>query len=151
MKFERYLHEQYYDALQIGSHTFEIFINPSKKEIKEVSNYSGRGYRFIIDFKQKKFYVWADVIFHEVVMDFMKEQGNKQIPDFQQYWYKGKMNDTIFTGSSDVYGYHSDHMYTLKKNGDLEKLLKLDMSWLSRYIDVDSLRSLFNEYQYNEQ
>ena len=82
MRLAQYLNEKWTASIDRGyGETIEIFLNPSKKEIKEVTAWSGFGYRFLIDFKNKEFYVWTDSLFHEPVMEFLKKEGDHRYVD----------------------------------------------------------------------
>jgi len=148
MRFEQYLNEKY-----IGTYheITEVFLNPSKRELKDAIAVTGYGYRFMVDFKKKEFYAWTDRIFHDHIMTWLRdEQGRNYLPDFHSYWYKGKENDFIFTGSYSTYDggtFESDHMYTVEKNGSLDALLAQDMTWLNKYIDSKKMKALFQDYR----
>jgi hypothetical protein len=154
MRLQRYLNEKYFDSLRDGG--IEVFVNPSKKEIKDAISVSGYGFRFLVDFKKKLVYVWSDKAFHEIVMDWMRKKGNKDIPNFDAYWYSGVEATRFFTGSVDKDGsVHSDHTYFLKnrnKDGQVfteykeedslaDIILAQDMGWLNKYLNINRLRS----------
>ena len=138
MRLEKYLNEKFFTGLQRYSETFEIFKNPSKKEIKEVSSHSGQGYRCLIDFKNQNFYVWSDVLFHEFAMTEIKKT-DQAIPTFQAYWYKGKGGGDILTGSSTGRSFYSDYIGIVEDAHTGRLYLKHDWNWLKKYIDIEEL------------
>lgn len=140
MRLERYLNERYMTAVKHNGDTFEIFKNPSKKELKEAFDFTGRGYRFLIDFRNKNYYVWPETMFHEYAMTEIKKT-DQAIPTFHAYWYKGKGSGWIFTGSYDGM-IQSDYTGVMDDNDTGEDYLKFDWSWLKKYLSTTALLSL---------
>lgn len=138
MRLEKYLNEKFFTGLNRSGNTYEIFKNPSRKEIKEASDFTGGGYRFLIDFKNKNFYVWPETLFHEFAMTEIKKT-DQGIPTFQAYWYKGKGGGDIFTGSSTGRSFYSDYIGIVEDNQTGEQYLKHDWNWLKKYINIDEL------------
>jgi hypothetical protein len=134
MRLSRYLNEKYVNTLSIkgfGAGDYEVFVNPTSKERKEVTVASDyRGYRYLLDFKQKKVYIVSSETFHEELMNRTPE-----LPNFNEFWHQGKHHDRIFTG--DFSGRHSsDALYApIYTNQELRELLKQDWNWAKRYID----------------
>jgi len=51
---------------------FPVFVNPTKKEMQEVAHKEYKHLRFIIDKKNKKFYVFTADALHYVVIEELK-------------------------------------------------------------------------------
>jgi len=71
MKLSQILQEEWKDSVQHRGKTYEIFINPSQKEINELSK-EHTGLRYIIDGSRKKVYVFGSNLLH---MDVTKQLG----------------------------------------------------------------------------
>jgi hypothetical protein len=84
--------EKWLLAYKNYDHTYEVFVNPSKKELAEIS--SGGNYRFIADGLKKNLYVFSVDSFHKRTWD---ENIRGQIND-QRYMYK---TPTLFGGAID--------------------------------------------------
>jgi hypothetical protein len=141
MKFKQFINEKYLTTFSNAGNNIEVFLNPSSKELRDIPSFPA--YRFLINFKTKEFYAWHVNTFHDNIMDFVSSKNLAKFPKFKEYWYGHKNNDYIFTGSVDPDGsVYSDHMYTLKKDGDNLKLLKHDFSWLKHFININKLKDL---------
>jgi hypothetical protein len=104
MKFENYLNEKFFNAFKEGSKTKEIFVNPSKKELREMfragSNYVSIG--FICDLIDDKIYYFLRAgIIHQSAFDHIKP-GKRLYKDSR--WLTGefqlrdgKMRDVNFS------------------------------------------------------
>jgi hypothetical protein len=143
MRLQSYLNEKFFDAMKHNGDIFEIFVNPSKKELKEVIAFSGHGYRFFIDFKKKNFYAWSDVLFHEPAMGKIKELDSS-IPTFHAYWYKFKGSGDYFTGSSTGREVYSDYIQTVEDMQTGQQYLDHDWSFLKRYLSPSEFQDLYN-------
>lgn len=144
MRLQKFLTEKYMTAVQHSGNTYEIFKNPSKKEIKEAYDFTGSGYRFLIDFKNKNFYVWAETMFHNYAMTEIKKT-DQGIPTFQAYWYKGKGGGDIFTGSSTGRSFYSDYIGTIEDAQTGKAYLKHDWNWLKKYINIEEIYEMIEE------
>ena len=56
MKLKEYLQEEYHSRVKLSNVSYEVFKNPSKKELIEMD--SSDGVRFIADISKEKLYVW---------------------------------------------------------------------------------------------
>ena len=91
MKFLSYLNEEYvalatgrrlgidlYGKIvpEDGSWAYEIYVNPTTKEIKHASSglYAGT-LRYIIDFKKKDLYVFNSNLLHYLALPVLKKEG----------------------------------------------------------------------------
>lgn len=160
MRFEKYLKEDFHDSVKIYGKMVDIFVNPSMKELKELD--PKYGYRFIIDSKKKKFYVWSAEYTHSTILD------EKLIPDFKShsdYFSRGEGADRFFTGHSDdpsgkfndiysdtFYGVHgsSDFGYAAKNHGveivnNIRKLKKEDFSFMNKWFDEKKIYKIIDD------
>ena len=141
MRLEQYLKEKYLNTISTSgwrAGDYEVFLNPTSKERRELIKAADyRGYRYLIDFKQKKVYIVSSETFHMELMNELPE-----LPDFDSFWKQGKHHDRIFTG--DYSGRHnSDALYSIYTNPEKRALLDLDWSWAKRYLDdIDDIRSM---------
>jgi len=53
MRLQSYLQEEYHSRVKVYNDTYEVFVNPSKKEMNEF-----KMIRFIGDIPKKKLYIW---------------------------------------------------------------------------------------------
>jgi hypothetical protein len=71
--------EKFLDALRSGRRTVEIFVNASKRDIKNVRDAEGsysKNIRFIADGNSKKIYCWnAGLYLHDSMLRWLKENG----------------------------------------------------------------------------
>src|SRR5574343_71350 len=70
MKFKEYLQEEYYGGLvsKINRKPFEVFENPSGKEIMEIGSVDG-SIRWVVNLTSKKVYIWpGNAELHDVVI-----------------------------------------------------------------------------------
>ena len=60
MRFFRYLNEDYLCRIEspYDGDSFEVFVNPSSKELRDASNNGKDEVRFLADFQYKKLYIW---------------------------------------------------------------------------------------------
>lgn len=144
--------EKYLNAIKspTTSGTYEIFVNPTKKEMKEVDD--GGGYRYVIDHKNKKFYVFSALTFHKNMMN-----ATPELPNFDDYWYKLKSVEYIYTGDAYKNAHGSDAMskfggqslFSQKVSDKLKVLLNQDWSWLSKYLTASEIEDIkFSVEQY---
>ena len=101
--------EEWKDSFKFGKHTYEIFKNPTQKELLAVSNQTkiiggemkgmeGEDIRFIIDMVKKDLYVFSALLLHreaakELEIDlnhWTVEDENRYIYDYGTY-RKGKI------------------------------------------------------------
>lgn len=145
MKLQSYLKEKYLNTIRTSGYNagdYEVFTNPTSKERQElIKNSDYRGYRYLIDFKQKKVYIVSSKTFHQELMDNIKE-----LPPFDEFWRLRKHHDRIFTG--DYSGRHnSDALFgPVYKKKELEYLLSLDWSWAKRYLDdIEGIKQMVQD------
>lgn len=72
--------EKFLDAKMRGGKTVEIFVNPSKRDIKYARDAEGaysKNIRFIADGNTKKMYIWnAALELHDGMLRFLQESGH---------------------------------------------------------------------------
>ena len=144
MRLEHYLTERYLSAIQSSGDTYEIWKNPSKKELWDLSSEGYYGYRFILDFSKKNAYFASQDIFHQSMMTdpMMKKELNF---NWALYWAMGKGSDRIIMGSCqfDMQSVNSDSLrawyQTLQKDkyeevvANLKKIQAVGFDWLKKY------------------
>ena len=94
MKLKEFL-EEYLKTVKSpyhwGKKYIEVFVNPTTKEIRE---FKTEGVRFIIDFKEKKIYVFEASTIHEVVFKELNVQKDKKTGLYKNvYFGYGKVNE----------------------------------------------------------
>lgn len=154
-KFQSYLNEKFVNAIKWYNEDIEIFINPSNNEMRDIQTNSPIGYRFFVDFNNKKIYMFSSEIIH---LDILEEVRGL-IPNFstRDYWlYTSgeKYVDRIFSGHgqwgdkkvySDTWQKGCDLWQHIKKYGDLMhpqliKMLSNDMTWLNKWLDTKQIK-----------
>ena len=148
-RLQKYLlNEKYFGRVdkKYGEGSFEVFVNPSTKELKEVDN--GDGVRFTADSKSKRVYVWdADKAIHNSVWD--EESSISKGRDFNS-----ASCDEVLHGTCELKGgkFHMDYSDEMeyqesRKDFDVESLLKT-FNWVNKYIKIDGyLNSIRSNYE----
>lgn len=80
MKLKELIKEEYFDTLKLSYYkkdqnhnTYDVFVNPSKKELGEtVRDRNSNALRYIIDLKNKKLYVFSFNLLHSMVAKKLK-------------------------------------------------------------------------------
>lgn len=150
MRLERYLNEEYVTSTKskysIG--TWDIYKNPSPKEINELKKveYRSKGFRILADFDQKDIYVANNNIIHLEMMkalpqlklksnDYVKFGSDRFMTfstmgddmksfvesDTINYW-RYEMNDTLFRATLDLHN--------------------KDWDWLGKWFTVSEVKKL---------
>jgi hypothetical protein len=147
MKFETYLNEKFFNAFKHRGLTKEIFVNPSKKEMRELfsgtDNYVSIG--FICDLIDDKIYYFLRAnIIHQDAFNHIKT-GIKLYQDAryltgQFQMYNGRMNDVDFQSMSAF-----SNMYVTRE------VLHSDWSFFDKWIpDIDGeLHQYFRSWKKN--
>jgi hypothetical protein len=147
MKLRRYLKEKYVTGFKLkrSGDIIDVMKNPSPKELKEVEHqsFNDAGFRFLIDFKQKDVYVWADTATHDQIFD----KNPLMLPTTSYNLYTNSADDVdrYFTGhvesgqvKSDIwfafkYKYEHDMgMFGVDIN-NFRTMQKHNKSWISKY------------------
>jgi len=155
MRLQNYLLEKYYDSA--GSTGAEIFINPSKRDFKEMD--ARYGYRFFIDFRKKNIYMFNSDTYHREVIGTSGKyyKLNKELNlNWESYWngtadsieyvIMGDCNMNMSNVNSDSLMELADSWY----DRSLEKVQTLtthDYNWLSKYgFNPKEVKGMVEEY-----
>ena len=120
---------------------YEVFINPSKRDLKDAWE-GDYGYRFIIDFKNKKTYVAASSVYHTTMMDKLP-----QLPSHDSFW-KQRKHPYILTGDAEAYNHkvNSDALisgiYRYEQIGDM---LEADWSFVPKSLPIDKIKKMLQD------
>ena len=117
--------EKWLTAFKKYGKTVEVFENPSAKEFRDIKT----SFRFILDSKHKKIYVWsASDSLHVDTWVYIK----KELNDSRQVYKSGTLlaviSWTYFTFSPDIQS-------SVKK-----ELKETDWSFASRWVDIKELK-----------
>lgn len=134
MKFENYLNEKFFNAFNMHGQTHEIFVNPNKREMKEVFKLADRykSVGFICDLIDDKIYFFVrDNIIHQQAFDHIKP-GKKLYKDSRwltgEFQVQGNNVDDVNFGSME---YFSDPQV-------IKEVLDSDWSYFNKWIpDID--------------
>ena len=144
MKFDKYLiNEKFWDAYKnspSSNDVIEIFVNPSRRELREIGD--GDGVRGVVDFNSKKVYVWTYMVTHVAMFgntDYAKKMG---ITDLREMWLDGDglLDAITFTlaplnskqTESDLLDFISRHGNEMQLK-NLNKVLERDFKWMNKY------------------
>lgn len=125
MRLLSYLNEEYHDSLKIFGEEIPIFVNPGRKELRELTYLHAANVRYIIDCKKNKLYAWT--AYHLTHYDAQKKV--KDMPRVDCLLVEAVFDNT--TGKLiDNYalGYESEHY-------DIRKWVKSNRSFLMKFID----------------
>lgn len=137
MRLENYLNEKYWKRIHApDGTTSEVFVNPSWKELMEISDRGGDEIRFSAYHNKKKVYVWnANETLHQYVED---ETGEPEMEE----------NENLIAGIAEKKGNTfvvliSDQLKFLLDDDQqyfVREILSKDWSWLRKYkIDISKL------------
>ncbi len=141
----QYLVEKYLNSISGYDDDYEVFVNPSKRDIRDIMDKSGYGYRFLINFRDKKFYAFSANTYHQVFFDYLSKQ--ERLPEWTPYWQMGKGNDYLFSGHTDSGGrVDTDYFMQKRTEENLTKLLNQDWTWAKKYVDIDAVRNMIIDY-----
>jgi hypothetical protein len=140
--------EKYLNAVKYTSDTYEVFVNPSKKELRAFSG----GLRGLIDTKTKKLYIWSVWINHHNMVNSNKMmQRETGLTDFRKYWKEGDQLDHIFTFdseaeldymNSDNIDYIAREVTTQKTLDDMNALYDADWSFMKKYMNPNITKKI---------
>lgn len=124
---EKYLNTYSYDLVPGFPQSVEIFINPSKKELRETSDNYAKSTRFIADNKKKVVYVFdgTKALHREMWEGIAKEQG-----DSRRIYKTEDLLVGVFQNNRDVM-FESNYIYPL---GIWERIYATDWKWADKYI-----------------
>jgi hypothetical protein len=135
-RLKQYINEEYLKILKVKHIKFEIFVNPSVKEMKEASVVS-QEIRFTADNKDKKVYAWdALAAIHNDVWKIEIGQGRN---------FTKASCDTVLHGQCQFKGgkfimNYSDEIHYQKGRGRKFSISDLieDFKWVNRYINIET-------------
>ena len=141
MRLENYLNEKYWKMISAFGNSAEVFVNPSWKELMEVSNRGTEEIRFSAHHNKKKIYAWnADLLLHD---DVEKRTSEPEMLE----------NEDLLAGIAEKEGQIfkvtiSDQLEFLLDDDQydfVEKILSKDWSWIKKY-KIDPTK-LINKYK----
>ena len=157
MRLQSYLNEKYVNSIKWYDYDVDVFVNPSRIDLRDLQKTSPIGYRYIVDFDTKKIYYFHSEIIH---MDILGEIPN-MVPNFNQMRYMTYVNggaflDRIFTGhgtwdskdvESDTWQINGDFWTNTKAHGDvmyqpLKDMLNRDMKWLNKWLNTKQIKKM---------
>jgi hypothetical protein len=121
--------EKFLTAFKKYGHTLEIFENPTKSELREI----GDVFRFILDSKRKKCYIWpATGAVHADAWTHIKKQLNDARPLYK--------SSTLIPGVKEQSGWI--HIYGAKgiPRSISDQYAYEDWSFAKKYIDLNKLQ-----------
>jgi len=136
MRFLKYLNEKFFERMKnkYTGGSFEIFVNPTKSEMKSIkADYL----RFMADSSNKKLYVWdGDASIHIDVWN--RYEKIKKGRDF----FKVSRNNEILFGVCELIGGNwvmngSDELESRQRDEWGPEQLLQDFKWVNKYINVD--------------
>ncbi|HUS50735.1 MAG TPA: hypothetical protein VMZ91_11265 [Candidatus Paceibacterota bacterium] len=120
------LQEEWADSKLVNKITYDIFVNPSKNELREISN-KDDSFRFLADNKTKKFYVFNVELLHSTAAYLLKLNG---------YW-SHKPEDFIVGGVAYKDSFSSFNNLSMLNKEEIKKVYALDWSWTDRWVKLD--------------
>ena len=145
-RLQKYLiNEKYEMRIKVGSKSYEVFVNPSLKEMREVDSISG--FRFMADDRNKKVYVWdAYAALHEEAWEQIKN-GRLKNDVYKGYilpGYSSFEGTKPYMDEADGDNYFENYMED--EDIDMVSVLK-KWKWVNKYIDVNDY---LGDMVYNE-
>jgi predicted membrane chloride channel (bestrophin family) len=150
MRLLSYINEEYYKRVKdYSGKSHEIFLNPTKKEFRELSNNSYKEVRFVAF--RDVLYAWSGdkALMHE---NFWDDDMNRDI-------YKDTEDGIVFPGYAKVSGsniklievatYLEEYLQDYENDKINEKrLIELEkkFKWLNRYVDTSPLRKILEDF-----
>lgn len=112
---------------------YEIFVNPTKKELNE---FDKEGYRFLADAKAKKLYVFHSYILHQYAADHIFGEidlyKSPHILAGTMYGKPAKLDDLVPFNSEADEVFDKDFY---------EKIKEYDWDWVKKYVNIPDLES----------
>jgi hypothetical protein len=125
MRLQKYLNEKYIGTATYLRLSSDIFENPTRKEIREISK-KGYGVRFIADSKTKKIYMGDGYnAFHNMIWDTVrKTTGDNRNSPYVGTLMSGELYDKEIVLSG----------VDMANALDREKWSKIDWSWTKKWL-----------------
>jgi len=166
MRFNQYLHEEYCTVVRVGrmggtrNPLLEIYVNPSKDEVKEYYLSLGDGMeeiRYTADSRTKKLFIWDanhlnhhNAILHLIKVGEMKLVSAPGFPQYSEYLLNGfagaTRNGKLEMGDS-------DDLFTIWNTDRtrIQSKLNQDWTWLKPYFNsisqIKQWKKLHEEYE----
>jgi len=132
--------ESYYDRVKIGKSSYEVFLNPSPKELRGIGNQV----RFTADAQKKQIFVWDAEVLH------WKAREMAGFPDYTE--------PGVLDGEAEKVGGSYEMVYSDQLGFDhhwvaqiFYEIIKLDWSWSDKYIKItpylDSIKTKLGKSQ----
>lgn len=161
MRLKQYLKEDYLDTVKCHSEIYDVYKNPTSKELKLLMDWTKRGFRFVIDADTKNFYVTSVELTHSDLFDRSKEIKNdiKGFTYGTSYFRHGKGLDRILTGSTEKPNFNKIYSDTMMWDisssinepnyqqcyNQLNKLKSKDFSFMSKWIKPSLIEELIDD------
>lgn len=122
MKLRRLMEEWLKTVKDVNGETYEVFVNPSQKELSDLFKEGISYIRFLIDFKEKKVYMWdGDFLHTDMSRRIKKPYRLGGVKDY--IWGDGRLRN----GKIENFNLSSSRLY----KDDAKKIKQSD--WLSKY------------------
>lgn len=135
--YKEYLKEKYLTSGKYGSQTYEFFVNPSDKEVKQL----GTDLRAFIDTHEKDIIVFSAYLLHEDAIKILHNNNILNDFNYESYWKTGRDSNRYISLTMEPNNYYSDSLtdmlYRIKKKENekeikegVKKLVNSDFSWI---------------------
>jgi len=137
MKFKKFLNEKYFARL----FDYEIFINPTSSDIKDLKKAGTEYVRFLVDPKKKVVYMWDEDLIHaDVIQKLFNRDFYDSLTDYLPGTAALKRGKPFMIGSDEIeasFTYYTsrrsrkflDGWYWLYKNPN-------KINWANKYVDI---------------
>jgi hypothetical protein len=145
ISYKEFLQEKYFNSFKVSqygrSRVYDVFTNPSSKEVKELkTEEGGAGVRYVIDFKEKKLYMWHASAIHGEMFDFLKIKMSKMMSEYGDRYLAVSEDAGTRAPESHITLYS---MVSNKQEIVQEFYNQLDSkSWVGKHADVKALRKM---------
>lgn len=151
--YKEYLKEEYLTSGKYSNQTYEFFINPSDKEVKQL----GTDLRAFIDIQQNIIVVFSAELLHEDAIRVLYQNNTLKDFNYDLYWRTGKDSDRYISLTMEPNNYYSDSLtdmlYRIKKKENekeikegVKKLVNSDFSWIKgKWFDHVAFQSGLDE------
>lgn len=135
--YKEYLKEEYLTSGKHSNQTYEFFINPSDKEVKQL----GINLRAFIDTHEKDIIVFSADLLHEDAIRILHRDNILKDFNYESYWRTGRDSDRYISLTMEPNNYYSDSLtdmlYRIKNKENekeikegVKKLVNSDFSWI---------------------
>ena len=145
MRLQKFLTEKWLDDVTEYGDVYEVFVNPSRKEIAELDRTGG--FRFIVNHKLKEVYMCSAYSYHSTMWN--ESEVHKRIGFYFEQYTDGKGFDYIYCGDgmkNSRYGSDTMEKLGVMEPEKLEKLANQDWKWVKKYLNTDEIIGNINWY-----